>query len=85
MTQISDKRNYGRYGVIEMTDDKTKLANICGLIWQYGGIDGAHHKQWVLDQILRIIHEYDYDNTVELMCHGEDGPNTYDWDVGIAP
>ena len=22
----------------------------------YGGIDGAHHKAWVLDQIARILH-----------------------------
>lgn len=24
-------------------------------IWQYGQIDGAHHKQWVLDQVARIL------------------------------
>ena len=25
------------------------------IITQYGGIDGAHHKQWVLDQIVRTL------------------------------
>ncbi len=28
------------------------------LLWieKYGGIDGAHHKDWLLDQIAQIIH-----------------------------
>lgn len=25
-------------------------------IQRYGGIEGAHHKQWVLDQVTRILH-----------------------------
>jgi hypothetical protein len=25
-------------------------------ILKYGGIDGAHHKTWVLDQVARILH-----------------------------
>jgi hypothetical protein len=25
-------------------------------ISRYGGIDGDHHKQWVLDQVARILH-----------------------------
>jgi hypothetical protein len=25
-------------------------------IFSYGQIDGAHHKQWVLDQVSRILH-----------------------------
>lgn len=25
-------------------------------ISSYGGIDGAHHKDWVLDQVSRILH-----------------------------
>ena len=24
-------------------------------IWMYGQFDGAHHKQWVLDQVARIL------------------------------
>lgn len=26
-------------------------------IWMYGQIDGAHHKQWVLDQVTRILND----------------------------
>lgn len=30
-----------------------RLKEISELIWNYGGIDGAHHKQWLLDQVVR--------------------------------
>ena len=52
---------------------------------QYGGIDGAHHKDWVIDQIVRILAGDDYEKVVADACAGEDGPNTYTWDEGIAP
>ena len=54
------------------------------MIEEYGGIDGGHHKQWVLDQLLRILAD-DYDDWVTEYNAGEDGPETYFWDVGIAP
>lgn len=54
------------------------------MINQYGGIDGAHHKQWVLDQVVRILSE-DYEVWKIMYARGEDGPNTYEWDEGIAP
>ena len=56
------------------------------LIMQYGGIDGAHHKQWLLDQIVRrLTSEAGYVRWVKKYQAGEDGPNTYEWDTGIAP
>jgi hypothetical protein len=36
--------------------DYNKLDWIMFFIEYYGQIDGAHHKQWVLDQIARIKH-----------------------------
>lgn len=79
-------------------------------IGSYGGIDGDHHKAWVLDQVARIL------NGTPVICKearwanghselrvttgepsarylewvrdtkdGEDGPDTYDYDEGIAP
>lgn len=54
------------------------------LIYQYGGTDGGHHKQWVLDQLVRILAP-DYDQWIKDFCNGEDGPETYAWDEGIAP
>ncbi len=54
------------------------------LIYQYGGIDGGHHKQWLLDQIVRVLAD-DYKQWVIEHNKGKDGPDTYSWDVGIAP
>jgi len=49
-----------------------------------GGCDGAHHKDWVIDQMIRALAGDDYDNIVKEDCDGEDGPDTYSWDYGIA-
>jgi hypothetical protein len=37
-------------------DDKTREAWALTYIMSYGGIDGSHHKDWVLDQVARILH-----------------------------
>lgn len=52
---------------------------------RYGGIDGAHHKTWVIDQIVRDLTGAAYQPWVADACAGEDGPATYNWDTGIAP
>lgn len=52
---------------------------------RYGGIDGEHHKTWVIDQMVRALTGTDYANWVQESKVGEDGPNTYTWDEGIAP
>lgn len=64
---------------------KQKLEEVMDLIERYGQIDGSHHKQWVLDQIARVIKGKDYKKWVKLMKAGEDGPDTYDYDEGCAP
>jgi hypothetical protein len=49
------------------------------LIEEYGSIDGAHHKQWLLTQIAKLILRGDYAEWAG--ANGE-----YDeWDEGIAP
>ena len=52
---------------------------------RYGGIDGSHHKAWVIDQIVRVLAGDHYDDVVRDARAGDDGPETYDWDTGIAP
>jgi len=65
---------------------KEKIDNILDLIFQYGGIDGSHHKQWLLNQILEtLLTGEDYNEFIAKFCDGADGPNTYHWDRGIAP
>lgn len=61
-----------------------KIALAIDFIESYGGTDGGHHKQWVLDQIIRVLAD-NYTRWVADYCSGEDGPNTYTWDQGIAP
>ena len=50
-----------------------------------GIIDGGHHKMWVIDQAVRALTGDGYDDWVRKFCAGEDGPDTYYWDVGTAP
>ncbi len=65
--------------------DKEKIQKAINLAVGYGGIDGSHHKNWVIDQMVRILAGGNYDQVVKDACFGEDGPETYTWDVGIAP
>ncbi len=65
--------------------DAEKIEKALELILQYGGIDGAHHKTWVIDQVVRVLTGDGYEQWVRDACDGEDGPDTYDWDVGIPP
>ncbi len=49
------------------------------------GDDGADHKDWVIDRMVRALLGDKYDAFVRLHNDGEEGPETYDWDEGIAP
>jgi hypothetical protein len=52
---------------------------------RYGGLDGSHHKAWAIDQMVRVLAGPAYQSIVDAACDGEDGPNTYEWDTGVAP
>jgi hypothetical protein len=66
-------------------EDKEKIKKAIELAVSFGGIDGSHHKDWVIDQIVMLLAGDDYDKIVRESCDGEDGPNTYEWSKGIAP
>jgi hypothetical protein len=51
------------------------------IAFEYGGTDGAHHKQWVIDQMVRAISGEGYAEWVSLY----EGDGQYEWDTGIAP
>lgn len=55
------------------------------MVLRYGGIDGSHHKDWVLDQVVRVLTGPAYGDFVSQACDGDDGPGTYSWDTGLAP
>lgn len=52
---------------------------------RYGVMDRAHHKAWVIDRMVRILAGNSYDAFVSAAKAGKDGPDTYEWDEGIAP
>jgi len=93
----------------DLSDRKQAALN---LIISYGGIDGSHHKDWVMDQVVRVLtncemvietgesqdengkytfyyeslgESEEYKELIRKAKDGEDGPDTYSWEVGIAP
>lgn len=72
-----------------MTDleGRQRIQSSLQFIREYGAYDGGHHKQWVLDQVVRILTgtPEGYQEWVQDTTAGEDGPDTYAWEEGIAP
>lgn len=64
---------------------EVRIAAALQLAVRHGGHDGEHHKAWAIDQMVRLLAGDDYDKIVAGARDGEDGPETYDWDCGIAP
>jgi len=58
-----------------------------------GMVDGAHHKAWIIDQMVRALtgceesepESAEYWIWVANTKAGGDGPDTYQWDEGIPP
>jgi hypothetical protein len=97
---------------VQNTEYSTYNREDWAMLWikMYGGIDGAHHKDWVLDHVARILKgtkviikiakwgdgventrfsldepTLEYHSWVTELKNGEDGPETYGYDIGIAP
>lgn len=65
--------------------DRERIDKAIELAVRFGGIDGSHHKTWVIDQMVRVLAGVQYNKIVADAKNGENGPYTYSWDVGIAP
>ena len=65
--------------------DKDRIDQAITLAIRYGGIDGEHHKAWVIDQMVRVLAGDQYDTIVIRAKAGKNGPNTFEWNCGIAP
>lgn len=65
--------------------DRKRIDAALEVAFRYGGIDGGHHKMWVIDQMVRALTEDDYKAWVTRFMDGEDGPETYEWEEGICP
>lgn len=80
---MSEKPDFWLDELISKRSNREMMA--LGKIYQYGGIDGGHHKQWLIDQVVRELTGEYYKQWVKNYEMGEDGPQTYEWDQGIAP
>ena len=66
-------------------NEASRIEAAIALAVRYGGCDGEHHKAWVIDQMVRYLAGDRYEQIVRDAKAGEDGPDTYTWDKGIAP
>ena len=64
---------------------KERVDEALELAVRYGQIDGNHHKMWVIDQMVRVLSGSGYEGLVKYAKQGDEGENTYDWDIGVAP
>lgn len=71
-------------------DARTRVVGALRVALAYGSIDGAHHKDWVIDQMVRALTGSEYEAFIKrqenngepdngLYCHGRG------WSEGIAP
>jgi hypothetical protein len=67
------------------THPNMRIANALAFAFQYGNIDGAHHRKWTIDQMVRCLTGSSYAEMIKDCKNGEDGPETYEWDEGIPP
>lgn len=66
-------------------NDSDRIRKALTLANSFGQTDGDHHKAWVIDQMVRALLGSRYDEWIMLSKAGDKGPNTYEWDEGIAP
>ena len=67
---------------LDHKDALEALDDILILVSDYGYIDGGHHKQWLLNEILRKILGDEAYNEWIFQWQGGNGA---EWDMGIAP
>lgn len=65
--------------------DSIKLGIVLEFLLRGGTTDGAHHKQWAIDQAVRVITCGAYKTWVEEVEAAAGGPELFVWDTGTAP
>lgn len=64
-------------------NEKDKIEKALEIAFLYGQIDGAHHKTWVINEMVMALSD-NYAKFISDYETDEDG-NEYSWDCGIAP
>ena len=73
------------YATLAFPDEPVGVRRALDVAFNYGSIEGDHHRAWVIDQMVRDLAGDKYAEFVKAYNDGEDGPNSYEWDEGIAP
>jgi hypothetical protein len=69
-----------------LKEEKDKTDKVLEIAFQYGQIDGDHHKTWVIDQMVRTLTGDKYDEFVKKYeIDEETGEKEWTWENGIAP
>lgn len=69
------------YEVAVAENDAERILLAIKVALDFGQTDGAHHKMWVIDQMMRVLAGDRYEALI--VEYREDGE--YSWDEGIAP
>lgn len=77
----TDNLEHFDLAIAQSVKDQERIDKAISIAIEYGGIDGDHHKAWVIDQMVRALAGDRYEAIVAEACDGEDGPKTYSWDV----
>ena len=56
-----------------MTESE-RISEALRVILHYGGIDGNHHKQWTLDQVVRVLTGCELERKVAVGADGKEYP-----------
>lgn len=60
-----------------------KILNALDILWHKAGYDGAHHKDWVIDQVARTLLDEDYDDWVAAYEKPDENEEMYrEWNTG---
>lgn len=67
--------------VLALNELRTRVRRALETAWHAGQMDGAHHKAWVIDQ---MVHHLLIDGYDAYIAHYKNN-GEYDWDKGTPP
>lgn len=65
-------------------NSEERIKEALEIAFNYGQIDGSHHRLWVIDQMVKVLCQDEYAKFISDYETDEDGEE-YEWDNGIAP
>ena len=81
-TMTDEQQSLQNMQQLAVSNDKERITQAVKIAEECGMFDGGHHKQWVIDQMLRVLLGDNYEVWLEEM---NSDPDYTPWDVGIAP